>query len=179
MTAEGSLVGPDELARLKDKEWMRQVRPERAAATDFTLAIVEDATYEMMAASDVLLTASGTATLEAAILGKPMVIAYRMSRLNLLEYRVLVKKSLPPHIGMPNLIAGRRICPEFVQDEATGENLARERHRAAGAGAPPADEGRALRGDPGAGRTRWRGARGADGGGAGADAPGTRGRPLT
>jgi lipid-A-disaccharide synthase len=54
-----------------------------------------------------------------------MVIVYRMSPVNLLEY-LFVKKKLPPHIGMPNLLAQQRICPEFLQEEATGENLARE-----------------------------------------------------
>jgi lipid-A-disaccharide synthase len=119
------LVPPDELAHLNAR--IKRVRHERAdvAARDFSLTIVEDATYDMMAASDVLLTTSGTATLEAAILGKPMVIVYRMSGWNRAEY-LLVRNTLPPHIGMPNLLAERRICPEFVQDEATPENLAGE-----------------------------------------------------
>jgi lipid-A-disaccharide synthase len=54
-----------------------------------------------------------------------MVIVYRMSGWNRAEY-LLVRNTLPPHIGMPNLLAERRICPEFVQDEATPENLAGE-----------------------------------------------------
>jgi len=92
---------------------------------DFALAIVENATYDVMAASDVLLTASGTATLEAAILGKPMVIVYRLGLAHWFEYQI-VKKRLPPFIGLPNLIAGKRICPEFVQDGAKPEAMAAE-----------------------------------------------------
>jgi lipid-A-disaccharide synthase len=76
-----------------------------------------------MSASDVVVMASGTATLEAAILGKPMVILYKMSRWNKPQYW-LVRKSLPPYIGLPNLLADKRIVPEFVQDDATPDALA-------------------------------------------------------
>ena len=123
VTVEGALVPPDEVAHLTKAPAKRVEKTDSDG--EFNLAIVEDATYDVMAASDVLLTASGTATLEAAILHKPMVIVYRMSRWNAPEY-LLVRKALPPHIGMPNLLAERRICPEFVQDEATPDNLARE-----------------------------------------------------
>lgn len=98
---------------------------QRGDGKDFALVIVENATYDTMAASDVLLTASGTATLEAAILGKPMVIVYKLSRDNWLEYQ-FVKNRLPMHIGLPNLLAGKRICPELVQDAATPDALAAE-----------------------------------------------------
>jgi lipid-A-disaccharide synthase len=96
-----------------------------APAGPLPLAIVDDATYDVMAASDVLLTTSGTATLEAAILNKPMVIVYRMSSANWLEFQ-FIKHRLPPHIGLPNLLLGRRACPELVQDAATPGNLAQE-----------------------------------------------------
>ncbi len=102
-----------------------QSAQQRGDGKDFALAIVENATYDTMAAADVLLTASGTATLEAAILGKPMVILYRLSQDNWLEYQ-MVKNRLPVHIGLPNLLAGKRICPELVQDAATPEALAAE-----------------------------------------------------
>lgn len=120
VTTEGALVPPDKLPR--DRDWIKRVEGHRGDAT-VPLAIVENATYDMMAASDVLLVTSGTATLEATILNKPMVIAYRLSLLNAPEYW-LVKNKLPPHIGMPNLLLERRACPEFVQNEATGANLA-------------------------------------------------------
>jgi lipid A disaccharide synthetase len=92
---------------------------------DFQLTIVENATYDVMAASDVLISTSGTATLEAAILGKPMVIMYRMSSANRLEYQ-FVKKALPQWVGMPNLLAERQICPEFLQDAATPKAISDE-----------------------------------------------------
>ncbi len=118
--AEGSL---DALAR-RQRAWIEWAG---GAPGDghFPVAIVDDQTYDLMAASDVLLCKSGTATLEAAILHKPMVIVYRMSRSNLLEYQ-FVKKRLPEYIGMPNLLAGQAICPELVQEAATAEALANE-----------------------------------------------------
>jgi lipid-A-disaccharide synthase len=73
-----------------------------------------------MAAADVVLAASGTATLEAALLGRPMVIAYRMSRASwwiMSSYR-------QEYVGLPNILAGEFIVPEFLQDQATPENLA-------------------------------------------------------
>lgn len=84
---------------------------------------VRKQTPEVMRAADLLLVASGTATLEAALAGTPMVILYRVSTLSWLVGRLLVRV---PHIGMPNLIAGRGIIPEVIQFEATGERLAGE-----------------------------------------------------
>lgn len=89
------------------------------------VVICQGATYDVMAHSDVLIVCSGTATLEAAILGTPMVILYRGSVLMELEYRVR-RAGRIPHIGLPNIIAGRRIVPELLQHEATGEKLAAE-----------------------------------------------------
>jgi lipid-A-disaccharide synthase len=54
-----------------------------------------------------------------------MVITYRMSSVNRWEY-FFVRKSLPEHIGMPNILAQREICPEFIQEEATPQALANE-----------------------------------------------------
>ena len=73
-----------------------------------------------MGAADVVLTASGTATLEAMLLGRPMVITYKT-----LELTWQVGKRLlnVDHVGLPNLLAGKRIVPEFLQDAATPENL--------------------------------------------------------
>ncbi|MDH7600880.1 MAG: lipid-A-disaccharide synthase [Armatimonadota bacterium] len=92
------------------------------ATVDFR--IVEGRTYDCMAASDVLICKSGTATLEAAIIGTPMVIFYRGTALMRLEYR-LRKHEIEDFIGLPNLIAGRQICPELLNEQVTGENLAR------------------------------------------------------
>ena len=65
--------------------------------------------------------ASGTATLEAALLGCPMVIAYRVPRLT---YRLMWPRRLLPYIGLPNILAGEFVVPELLQDDATPENLA-------------------------------------------------------
>ena len=93
---------------------------------NFPLAIVEDAAYDVMAASDILLCASGTATLEATLLARPMVIVYRGATGGLgLEYR-LIRSRLPEFVGMPNLLAQRRICTELIQEEATPEAIAGE-----------------------------------------------------
>jgi lipid-A-disaccharide synthase len=87
------------------------------------IAVVEGRTYDCMAASDLLITASGTATLEAAILGVPMVIIYRGSPIMRLEYS-LRKSILEDFIGMPNIIADRGVCPELINEDATPEAIA-------------------------------------------------------
>jgi lipid-A-disaccharide synthase len=76
-----------------------------------------------MAASDVVLIASGTATLEAALLGAPMVVCYRVSRLTEAMARMLARVSW---ISLPNIVAGRKAVPELVQGEVTGQRLALE-----------------------------------------------------
>ena len=76
--------------------------------------------HDAMAAADVVLAASGTATLEAALLGRPVVIAYRMPRLS---WWMMRNRGYLPYVGLPNILAGEFIVPEFLQDEATPENL--------------------------------------------------------
>ena len=71
--------------------------------------------------SDVLVAASGTVTLQAAIHGAPMVIIYKVSPLSFLLGRALVRV---PFIGLANLVAGRKLVPEFVQNDANAENIA-------------------------------------------------------
>jgi lipid-A-disaccharide synthase len=85
--------------------------------------IVEGDTYSILAAADAALVASGTATLEAALLGCPMVIAYKVSPLTYVLGRMLVTGV--DFIGMPNLLAGRKIVPELIQREVTERNLVR------------------------------------------------------
>jgi lipid-A-disaccharide synthase len=75
---------------------------------------------EAMAAADVVLVASGTATLEAALLCKPMVITYRMPRAS---YWLLRGKGYLPYYGLPNILAGEFVVPELIQDDATAQNL--------------------------------------------------------
>ena len=74
-----------------------------------------------MAASDAVLLASGTATLEAMLMRKPMVIAYRMAPVS---WAILSRMVQTPHVGLPNILAGRAVVPEHLQHEATAEKLA-------------------------------------------------------
>jgi len=77
--------------------------------------------HEAMAASDVVLLASGTATLEAALLKRPMVIAYRIPGLT---YWMMRRRGYIDHCGLPNILAGETIVPELLQKNATPEKLA-------------------------------------------------------
>ncbi len=77
--------------------------------------------HEAMMAADAVLVASGTATLEAALLKRPMAIVYKMAPLS---YRLMLGKGYLPYIGLPNILAGQFVVPEFIQDDATPENLA-------------------------------------------------------
>ncbi|MBI5867203.1 MAG: lipid-A-disaccharide synthase [candidate division Zixibacteria bacterium] len=79
--------------------------------------------YDLMAAADVVLTKTGTTTVECAILGTPMVTAYRTGSVNYTIAKSLVKV---PYVAMPNLIAKRRVVPELVQAAASPDALARE-----------------------------------------------------
>ncbi len=92
-------------------------------ATAASTTIVEGQADDVIAAADAVVTASGTATVQTAIHGKPMVIVYRLSRLTYAIARRFVKVST---YGMVNLIAGRTIVPELIQDDCTPENVARE-----------------------------------------------------
>ena len=75
---------------------------------------------DAIAASDAVLVASGTATLETALVGRPMVIAYKMSPWS---WRLMRGMRYLPWVGLPNILAGRYVVPEFLQDDATPENL--------------------------------------------------------
>jgi lipid-A-disaccharide synthase len=83
----------------------------------------QERTHELVRDATALLVSSGTATLEAACLGTPMVVLYRMALLSYLAGRALVRI---PDIGLVNVVAGERVVPELVQNDVTGENLARE-----------------------------------------------------
>jgi lipid-A-disaccharide synthase len=76
--------------------------------------------HEAMAAADVVLVASGTATLEAALLQRPMVITYRMPRLS---WWIMNSRRYQPWVGLPNILAGEFLVPELLQDAATPEAL--------------------------------------------------------
>ncbi|MDM3870275.1 lipid-A-disaccharide synthase [Porticoccus sp. W117] len=76
-----------------------------------------------MAAADALLVASGTVTLEAMLLKKPMVVSYRMGKGSYAIFSRLVKV---PHVALPNLLADQRLVPELIQDDATVDNISEE-----------------------------------------------------
>ena len=78
--------------------------------------------YDLLAYSRAAVVVSGTATVEAAILGCPMVIVYRGSRLTTLEFKIRRKRI--KFIGMPNIIMDRQICPELTADEVSPERIA-------------------------------------------------------
>lgn len=79
--------------------------------------------YNLIAAADAAVVASGTATVETALLGCPMVVVYKLSALSYRAARALVRVS---HIAMPNILAGRQVVPELIQDEANGARIAAE-----------------------------------------------------
>ncbi|HEB96717.1 MAG TPA: lipid-A-disaccharide synthase [Sedimenticola thiotaurini] len=109
------------LVNRRTREAFEAIR--REVAPDLPLRLIEGGARDVMLASDLVLTASGTATLEALLLERPMVVAYRVSplthwlvtRLNLIR---------TPYIAMANLLAGEQIAPELIQDQATPEALA-------------------------------------------------------
>ncbi|MFH1046390.1 MAG: lipid-A-disaccharide synthase [Candidatus Omnitrophota bacterium] len=83
--------------------------------------ISENRTYDFLNICDFALVASGTATLETAIMTKPMIIVYKVSFLNWLIARSLIKL---PYIGLVNVVAGKKIIPEFVQFQAQPQRIA-------------------------------------------------------
>jgi lipid-A-disaccharide synthase len=87
------------------------------------VAMMEQATDDVLAAADVVITASGTATVQTALHGRPMVIVYQLSPLSYAVLRHVVRL---PRYGMVNLIAGRAVVPELIQDAFTPEHVARE-----------------------------------------------------
>ena len=98
----------------------QQLLPILEGYPDLDIVLTEGRASEVMAASDAILIASGTASLEAALHKRPMVISYRMAKLSFAILRRLVKVK---HVGLPNLLSDKPMVPELLQDEATVENL--------------------------------------------------------
>ncbi len=90
---------------------------------DFEARTIAGVPYEMMRHADLLLVASGTATLEAGILGTPMLILYKIAPLSYLIGRTVARVS---NIGLVNIVASKQIVPEFVQSRARPERIAAE-----------------------------------------------------
>lgn len=94
-----------------------QAQPE----LNFNMQIMFGHAHDAMEAADVVIVASGTATLEAALLKKPMVITYRMPYLS---WQILKRMQYLPFVGLPNILANKFLVPELLQHEATPQNIA-------------------------------------------------------
>ena len=95
----------------------------RLAGHTLSLTLVDGSIYATANACDAILAVSGTVTLQVALVGTPLAIVYRMAPLTYAIGRRLVKV---PYIGLANIVAGAGVAREFIQDQATAENLAAE-----------------------------------------------------
>jgi lipid-A-disaccharide synthase len=95
----------------------------RERISSASIQLLEGKTWDVLVCADVALAASGTVTIEACLLGTPMVTFYRVNNLSWWMGKALVRV---PFYSMVNLVAERRIVPELIQDQMTAENLARE-----------------------------------------------------
>ncbi len=102
---------------------MHLIAPLAARHPGLNLTLLEGLSHKALAACDLTLVASGTATLEAALFKRPMVVCYRVGWLNAWRMR---GKNLLPWISLPNVLANEFLVPELVQEHCTAENLARE-----------------------------------------------------
>lgn len=93
----------------------------KAEARDLPLSLLFGHAHDALAAADVALVASGTATLEAALLRCPMVVTYRANPISFAIAKRLVRI---PYVALPNILAGEFVVPELLQEDATPENLA-------------------------------------------------------
>ena len=100
-----------------------QLIRQAAQGLDLPLHVLAGQSHTALAACDVTLVASGTATLEAALFKKPMVITYRMPAITA---RMMLKQALQPWVGLPNVLLREFVVPERVQDAATPEALAND-----------------------------------------------------
>lgn len=101
----------------------RQLHHQLSSHQSLPVHLLQGQSRQAVAAADVALVASGTATLETLLLKKPMVVAYKMAFLTYLVLSRLVKS---PYISLPNLLAGEALVPELIQQRATPEALAKE-----------------------------------------------------
>lgn len=96
---------------------------EELAASGLDSQVIRGQDYDALQCCDAVITVSGTATLEVALVGVPMAIVYRLTPLSYWLGRLLVRI---PWIGLPNILAGKSVVREFIQHEATAENIAGE-----------------------------------------------------
>ena len=88
-----------------------------------SFTVLDEQSHEAMLAADVVLLASGTATLEAMLLNRAMVVCYKLAPLT---YALASRMLKVPYVALPNLLAGERLVPEFLQNQVTVDNLHRE-----------------------------------------------------
>ncbi len=101
----------------------REILQTMLAGYSVQVTLTSEYTYDLMGLADAAIAASGTATLETSLMGAPTVILYRMAPLTYLLGKLLVKI---PDIGLPNIVAGRRIVPELLQAAVTPDAIASE-----------------------------------------------------
>ena len=97
------------------------LRKAKEANPDIQIHLLDGMADEVLEASDVVLIASGTATLQAALWKKPMVISYKVPWLTA---QIMKRQGYLPYVGLPNILCGEFVVPELLQDDATSENLA-------------------------------------------------------
>ncbi|BFM06187.1 lipid-A-disaccharide synthase [Halioxenophilus aromaticivorans] len=102
---------------------LAQIKQQLAGHPDLPITVVQGQSTQVMAAANAVVMASGTTTLEALLLGKPMVVAYRMAPLS---YAILARLVKSKYISLPNLLADKPLVPELIQDAATPEALAEQ-----------------------------------------------------
>jgi lipid-A-disaccharide synthase len=93
----------------------------RVQFPDIQIHLIDGNADTILEAADVVLIASGTATLQAALWKKPMVISYKVPWLTA---QIMKRQGYLPYVGLPNILAGEFVVPELLQDDATPENLA-------------------------------------------------------
>ncbi len=102
-------------------ERYQQIESVLQSSTALPVSLIRGQGREVMRCSDVIMIASGTATLEAMLLRKPMVISYRLASLS---WAILSRLVKTPHVGLPNVLAGEEVVPELLQHHATASQLA-------------------------------------------------------
>lgn len=115
--------------RFPDAQFILPVAPTLAhelveryvAESGVPVRIIDGQVYDVLRASDAAIVTSGTATLETGLMAIPMVIVYRISRLSYLIGRMFIRVK---QIGLVNIVAGRTVVPELIQDDVTPENIA-------------------------------------------------------
>jgi lipid-A-disaccharide synthase len=100
-----------------EMDFVRQHVDRSGVAVD----IVDGGVYDALRASDAAIVTSGTATLETGLMGVPMAIVYRVSGLSYFIGRLIVDVD---HVGLVNIVAGKRLVPELIQQDATPQNMA-------------------------------------------------------